>query len=629
MVDKKRPRLPKQQLTILAVCRFAEPVAMTSVYPYIPEMVQSFDVPTDQVAKYAGLMSAVFSLSQAFTGIAWGRASDRFGRKPMILLALSCTMVAGLLFGFSRSLLWAFVARSLQGLSNGNVGIIRTAVAELVTEKELQPRAFSLMPLVWTVGSIFGPAFGGSLVHPVERFPDLFARFDLFKRYPFAFPNVLISTLFLISISCGFLFLRETLEDKRHKRDYGLALGKLLTRSCRKRDRKAWHVDADGDANEPFLAQSASTMSSPTAARRPSFSRPIEKSAGWDQVFTRQSSINLLVYTFLAMHSVAYDQLLPVFMHYPVQSRRDPEVKLPLRFAGGFGIDSSRIGMWFMVYGIYGMCIQFLVFPVMAKRFGVLNCLKLCTVIFPVVYLATPFTALLQTGSAREGGNLVLMLFKGFCAIFSFPCSTILLTNSAASLKVLGTLNGVATSISALGRAAGPAISGWAFTEGVDAGYVLVSWWILALIAIIGAIPVWWLVEMDGFSSAPEEEEDEVDYDESGDMMDGGLDTSGNAVTKDNDSGTNQRYLQDDEGALINEGSPLLLPEDQRSYSDDRRRTSRNSTAVFDEEATENDLRRMPSPIGLGPGIGGRSRRYSSEIGATRSGFGTGGTSYH
>lgn len=47
----------------------------------------------------------------------------------------------------------AFLARSLQGASSGNVGIIRTAVAEMVPQKELQPRAFSIMPLVWYAGS--------------------------------------------------------------------------------------------------------------------------------------------------------------------------------------------------------------------------------------------------------------------------------------------------------------------------------------------------------------------------------------------------------------------------------------------------------------------------------------------
>jgi MFS family permease len=67
----------------------------------------------------------------------------------------------------------AMTARALQGLGNGNVGILRTTVAELCPWKvcgrdlhlqpssnrsqELQPRAFSIMPLVYTVGAIFGP----------------------------------------------------------------------------------------------------------------------------------------------------------------------------------------------------------------------------------------------------------------------------------------------------------------------------------------------------------------------------------------------------------------------------------------------------------------------------------------
>lgn len=111
-------------------------------------MIESFNVPKPEVAKWAGITSAVFALSQCLTGIAWGRASDRFGRKPIILTSMICTMLASLCFGFSRTLWWAIVSRSFAGASNGNVGIMRTAVAELVPQKELQPRAFSVMPLV-------------------------------------------------------------------------------------------------------------------------------------------------------------------------------------------------------------------------------------------------------------------------------------------------------------------------------------------------------------------------------------------------------------------------------------------------------------------------------------------------
>ena len=66
-------------------------------------------------------------------------------------------MITCLLFGFSQSLAWAIVARSLAGASSGTVGIIRTTVAELVPERELQPKAFSIMPLVWSVGEFVVP----------------------------------------------------------------------------------------------------------------------------------------------------------------------------------------------------------------------------------------------------------------------------------------------------------------------------------------------------------------------------------------------------------------------------------------------------------------------------------------
>jgi hypothetical protein len=540
----------------------------------------------------------------------------------MILLALSLTMVTGVLFGFSRSLTWAMLARAGQGLCNGNVGIIRTAVAELVPEKELQPRAFSIMPLVWTVGSIFGPAFGGSLVNPTERFP-MFKKFTLFKEYPFALPNVLISILFCLGIMMGALFLRETLEDKKHKKDYGLVLGSLITRSCRKRKPKPWTTE--DDTSTPFLQDrdSSSEMSSPAKAHT---SKPILKaSTGWASVFTPQSNINLAVYTFLAMHSVAYDQLLPIFMHYPVQSINDPEVKLPLKFAGGFGIDSNRIGLLFMIYGIYGMVIQFAIFPPFARRFGVLNCLKGCSIAFPLVYLAQPFTALLPTDRTRQAATLGLMSIKGFCAIFSFPCSTILLTNSASSLKILGTLNGVATSISAIGRAAGPALAGAAFTSGVDIGYVIISFWLLAGIAVIAAVPMWWLVEMEGFSSTPDselsDEEDEADDDEPNNVMKATSSDATDGLHPVRKTPSTKSYSSE----VVEE--PDDLPEDSGLLS--LSRTNTRSTRGVSRQSSM-DLRRVPSPIGLGPGIGGtRSRRYSSDLGATRSGLGTGGTSYH
>lgn len=170
-------------------------------------MIESVGVHESEVAKWAGLTSAISSFSQAAMAVYWGTASDRFGRKPIILLGLTATMILSLAFGLSKSLPMLMTCRGMIGFMNGNVGIIRTMVAEMVPQKELQPQAFSIMPMVWTVGSIFGPSFGGSLARPVEKFPEIFGHWRLFQEFPFLLPNLVSAAFFIVGISTGFLFL--------------------------------------------------------------------------------------------------------------------------------------------------------------------------------------------------------------------------------------------------------------------------------------------------------------------------------------------------------------------------------------------------------------------------------------
>jgi len=81
-------------------------------------------------------------------------------------------------------------------------------VAEMVPEKELQPRAFSIMPLVWSIGSIFGPSFGGFFAKPTENWPSIFGGNKFLAKYPFALPNIVASVLFVTGIVTGILYLR-------------------------------------------------------------------------------------------------------------------------------------------------------------------------------------------------------------------------------------------------------------------------------------------------------------------------------------------------------------------------------------------------------------------------------------
>ncbi|KAL1970720.1 hypothetical protein VTN77DRAFT_4364 [Rasamsonia byssochlamydoides] len=509
-MQRKKPTLPVRQLTILSICRFAEPVVFTSVLPYLPEMMEFVGVPKNEVAKWVGISSAVVAGCQCIMGVPWGTFSDYVGRKPSILLGLTFTMIFSLVFGFSQSLTMLIVSRAFLGLMNGNVGIIRTMVAEMVPERELQPRAFSLMPLVWTIGSIFGPAFGGALANPAVKHPDIFGGSEFLRKYPFALPNMLSAALFIVGITTGILFLEETLETRKDKRDYGLILGRMLTSSCtRKHDRLAKH---DPDETTALLNSDEPDLEGvpPTPAKRTqSKKKKPRKRPSLKQVFTPQSNLVLLAYGMMALHSMAFDSLFPVFLHHPEQQLDgNPDVKLPFKFASGFGVDSQTIGILYTLIGIIGMFIQFLVFPAVARRYGVLYTFRVVVVAYPLLYLVTPFTVLVPA-SLRNVTVFTLMLAKLACVIFSFPCSTILLTNTASSLRILGTLNGVGVSISAIGRAVGPAIVGSAFTFGVKRGYMIVPWWILTLLGALSALPAFWVVETDGFVPGKEDDTDE------------------------------------------------------------------------------------------------------------------------
>lgn len=81
-------------------------------------------------------------------------------------------------------------------------------VAEMVTDKELQPRAFSVMPLVWSLGSVVGPAFGGFFAQPAKQFPGWFGNIEFFKRFPYALPNLMAMGFFLVSLASATLFLK-------------------------------------------------------------------------------------------------------------------------------------------------------------------------------------------------------------------------------------------------------------------------------------------------------------------------------------------------------------------------------------------------------------------------------------
>lgn len=158
---------------------------------------------------------------------------------------------------------------------------------------------------------------------------------------------------------------------KRERKDWGLLVGQRLTRAFSRKQtgtprRRSF---MDGEATAPLLPSRALPKHGTTTKTKP----PSMK-----EVFTYQTAINLVAYTFLAFHSVAYDQNIAVFMYYPVKERTPENTKLPFYFNGGFGMSSGQTGSVFVIYGIVCGVVQFLLYTPLVKRFGVHRCFKVC-----------------------------------------------------------------------------------------------------------------------------------------------------------------------------------------------------------------------------------------------------------
>jgi hypothetical protein len=215
----------------VACCRICEPIAFMSIFPYIYYMIEDFKITNDpsRISVYAGMVTSAFTLAEFATGVLWGRLSDKIGRKPVLLTGLVGTAISVLIFGFAPSLPVALMARALGGLLNGNIGVLQTTVAELVKVKEQQPRAYTIMPMVWCIGSIIGPMIGGALARPCISYPDIFAKGSIWDRYPYLLPNLFSAATVFVGVIVGLLFLEETHAQKKYQRDRCREVGDYIS----------------------------------------------------------------------------------------------------------------------------------------------------------------------------------------------------------------------------------------------------------------------------------------------------------------------------------------------------------------------------------------------------------------
>lgn len=130
----------KGQLAVLTLARLSEPLAERSLAAYMFYQLRWFDdkASDSTVASQGGILTAAFAAAQFLTAVWWGRAADTpwIGRKKVICIGLFGTCLSSLGIGFSKSFAQALVFRTLAGALNGNIGVMRTMISEIIKEKK-------------------------------------------------------------------------------------------------------------------------------------------------------------------------------------------------------------------------------------------------------------------------------------------------------------------------------------------------------------------------------------------------------------------------------------------------------------------------------------------------------------
>ncbi|KAI5021211.1 hypothetical protein ZWY2020_055056 [Hordeum vulgare] len=386
------------------------------IYPFLYFMIRDLHVAktVEDIGFYGGFVGASYMLGRALTSTVWGMVADRIGRKPVIVFGIFSMLVFNTLFGLSTNYWMAITSRFLVGSLTALLGPIRAYTNE-ICRPEHQAIGMSLDSTSWAVGLIIGPAIGGYLAQPAEKYPMLFPVNSLFGRFPYFLPCLCISIFcFVILISC--IWLPETLHN--HKLD------KIEDR-----------------ANGSFIAHSASSEELIEQQVKSVPTKNLLKN--WPLM----SSI--VLYCIFCFDDMAYTEIVSLW------SESD-------RKYGGLSFSPQDVGQVFAITGGSVVLYQTFIYPQIDKILGPINTSRVATVVSMVLLFTYPPMTHLSRPWLPIILNIVSVL-KANCLVSIVTCCFILQNNSV-NQDQRATADGLATTIMSVFKACAPAGAGIVFS---------------------------------------------------------------------------------------------------------------------------------------------------------------------
>ncbi|KAF3664113.1 Protein ZINC INDUCED FACILITATOR 1 [Capsicum annuum] len=311
----------------------------------------------EDISTYAGYVGAAYMLGRALTSVFWGAVADRYGRRPVIIFGTFVVVIFNTLFGLSANFWMAVITRLLLGLLNGLIGPIRAYAAEIF-RPEYQALGMSTISSAWGIGLIIGPALGGFLAQPAEKYPAVFSKDSIFGRFPYFLPSLCISVFSLV-VGIASFWMPESL----HNHD-----SRMPPQSSYKA------LEAASDTKE-------GNESTPTQSLLKNW--PLMSS--------------IIIYCIFALHDMAYSEIFSLWAVTP-------------RKFGGLSYSTVDVGEVLSISGCGLLFFQLTLYPLVEKYVGPIAIARVAGVLSIPLLACYPYIAMLSGTALTVAINFASLL---------------------------------------------------------------------------------------------------------------------------------------------------------------------------------------------------------------------------
>ncbi|KAL8061805.1 hypothetical protein ABFS82_02G107400 [Erythranthe guttata] len=407
--------LPIKQVLIVWIIVLSTALTISSLFPFLYFMIRDFHIAKQEedIGYYAGFIGSSYMFGRALTSVFWGAVSDRYGRKPVIIIGCATVVVFNTLFGFSVNFWMAITTRFLLGCFNGLLGPIKAYACETVRE-EHQSLGLSAVSTAWGTGLIIGPALGGFLAQPAEKYPGIFTQDSIFARFPYLLPCLIIS-LFAAVVTVACFWIPETLHT--HKSEKIASRDSYDGLECGGKE----ETEGQKSNSKENLLKNWPLMSS------------------------------IFVYCIFSLHDMAYTEIFSLWAESP-------------RRLGGLSYTTQDVGTVLAISGFGLLVFQSSIYPVVEKITGPIMLSRILGIISIPLLTSYHYIAMLSGVTLSIVLNCASLIKNVFS--ISIVTGLFILQNRAVDQDQRGAANGIAMTLMSLFKAVGPAGGGMLFSWG-------------------------------------------------------------------------------------------------------------------------------------------------------------------